>query len=66
MADFHSIHEVAKFGNLTAKFDPSDVRYYVYNPAYPKLGMCEIIWRTQTLPLPGTPPLVANDRAHTH
>lgn len=50
------IQEMAEIGGLTAKLDAIDVRYYVYNPAYPKLGMSEIVWRTKTLPLPGIPP----------
>ncbi|HEX5422050.1 MAG TPA: hypothetical protein VFW94_00755 [Candidatus Acidoferrales bacterium] len=46
----------AEFSGLTAKLDFKGVRYYVYDPAYPNAGMSEIIWRTQTTPLPGTPP----------
>lgn len=54
------IQEMAEIGGLTAKLDVRDVHYYVYSPVYPKLGMSEIVWRTQTLPLPGAPPPVTN------
>ncbi|MGH9734661.1 MAG: hypothetical protein ACRD8A_08745 [Candidatus Acidiferrales bacterium] len=59
------IEEMAEFSGLTAKLDVSDVRYYVYDPDYPKAGMSEIVWRTQTIPLPGTPPREASSRAST-
>ena len=59
------IEEMAEFSGLTAKLDFKSVRYYVYDPAYPKAGMSEIMWRTQTIPLPGTPPPAASGRAST-
>lgn len=59
------IEEMAEFNGLTAKLDFKGVRYYVYDPDYPKAGMSEILWRTQTIPLPGTPPRAASGRAST-
>jgi len=50
------IQEMAEIDGLTAKLDAGQVHYYVYNPAYPNLGMSEIIWKTETVPLPQPPP----------
>lgn len=52
------IEEVAEIQGLVPKLDVKDVRYYIYDAAHPKLGMSELVWKTETLPLPQSPPSV--------
>jgi hypothetical protein len=50
------IQEMADIESLMAKMDIKNVRYYVYVPAYPNIGMSEIVWKAETIPLPKSPP----------
>lgn len=52
------IRELAEIQGLVPKLDVQDVRYYVYDAAHPKLGMSELVWKMETLPLPQSPPSV--------
>lgn len=53
------IQEVAEVEGLLAKMDFRNVHYYVFNHAYPSIGMSEIIWKAQSVPLPAAPPAAA-------
>lgn len=50
------IQEVAQIQALVQKLDAKDVRCYVYDAAHARLGMSELVWKTETLPLPEPPP----------
>ena len=51
------IHEMAEIEGLMEKMDLKDVHYYVFDHTYPKVGMSEIIWDSQSVPLPASPPV---------
>lgn len=54
------IGEISEIDGLMPKLDSiKKVRYYVYDPASPRLGMSEIIWKTESVPLPKSPPQVS-------
>jgi hypothetical protein len=50
------IREMADIEGLLEKMDVKNVRYYVFDRAYPKIGMSEIVWKPQSVPLPTSPP----------
>lgn len=50
------IHELGEIEGLVSKIDPKDAHYYVFDRAYPGAGMSEIVWKTESLPLPAPPP----------
>ena len=50
------IREMAEIDGLMAKIEPKSVHYYIFNRAYPKMGMSEIIWSSRSVPLPAQPP----------
>lgn len=52
------INEMFEIDGVLDKIPITHVRYYVYDPAYPRAGMTEIVWRTKSVPLPGAPPPV--------
>lgn len=52
------IHELGEIEGLVPKIDPKDVHYYVFDRAHPDFGMSEIIWKSQNVPLPASPPRI--------
>ncbi len=55
------IHEMAEVEGLMEKMDIKNVHYYVFDHAYPNIGMSQIIWKSQSRPLPAPPPKAEND-----
>src|SRR5690348_17182423 len=47
------INEMFEINGVLDKIPVKHAQYYVYDPAYPKAGMREIVWRARNLPLPG-------------
>src|SRR5579864_3070996 len=50
------IREMAEIEGLMEKIDLKSVHYYVFDRAYPGMGMSEIVWKLQSVPLPTSPP----------
>lgn len=51
------IEEISEIQGLMPKLDSiKDVHYYVYRATAPRAGMSEIVWKTEGVPLPASPP----------
>lgn len=53
------IQEIGEIQGLMAQLDIGNVHYYVYEPADPGAGMSEIMWKTESVPLPKSPPVAS-------
>ena len=53
-----AIQEMAEIEGLKEKMGLRNVRYFVFDRAYPNTGMSEIVWRPQNVPLPMSPPKI--------